>query len=297
MTDRKPVKKTAVAGAPQKSGLVVLVGRSNVGKSTLLNALVGTKVVITSPKPQTTRHVIHGVINDPRGQIVFADTPGVFRHMNDPLTARLNDKVRDSVTGVDAVIYVVDATRHVGEEEKAVRRMVEAAGVPKILVINKTDRELPFKDEYLAWAEGFIQVIELSALTNKGIRPLIEAIFEILPEGPPLYPPEQISNVESRFWLAELIREKIFLSMGDEVPYSTTVVVEETAERENGTVYIHAVILTTAERYKRMLVGHGGRRVKEIGATVRKELEQVTGRKHYLELEVRVDERWQERMD
>lgn len=283
--------------ATQKCGLVVLIGRSNVGKSTLLNALVGSKVAITSPKPQTTRHVIQGVLNEPRGQIVFADTPGVFKRAPDRLTSRLNEKVKESVTGIDAAIYVVDATRHVGEEEKAVRRLIAAVDQPKFLVLNKRDRRLEFKDEYLALADDFDGVFEVSALQGKGLKPLVDAIFERLPVGEPLYPADRLSDVSHRFWLEEIIREKIFLATEKEVPYSVAVRIEDTAERANGLVYVRAVILTTATRYRQMLIGRAGSKIKEIGSMARRELELITGRKFYLELEVEVDENWQERFE
>ncbi|MDD5251618.1 MAG: GTPase Era [Patescibacteria group bacterium] len=297
-TSKKRPTAKAEAAPEKKNGLVVIVGRSNVGKSTLLNALVGTKIAITSVKPQTTRDVIHGVVHDPRGQIVFADTPGLFTHVPDTLTSLLNEKVRDSLAGVDAMLYVVDATRHVGDEEKAIHRLVALARVPKILVLNKSDRQQPFKDEYLVWSDEFDRVVEISAVDAKGIKPLLEAIFEILPaEGVPLYPEGQLTNVDNDFWFAELVREKIFNALGDELPYTTTVEIDETADRPNGMLYVKAIILTTALRYKRMIIGHKGRMIKEIGATARKEIEIVTGRKVFLDLEVRVDERWPERFE
>ncbi len=280
----------------KKNGLVVLVGRSNVGKSTLLNSLVGSKIAITSPKPQTTRHVIHGVVNDERGQIVFADTPGVFKHAPDRLTSRLNEKVREALGGVDAVVYVVDPTRYVGEEEKLVHRMVAEVKQPKILVLNKSDANQPFRDEYLAWKDEFDKVVEVSALRGKSLKNLVDAIFDILPAGQALYPAGQLTNVENKMWIEELIREKIFLKTHEEVPYTTAVEVEEMEQRENGLTYIKAAVLTTSPRYKKMLIGEGARRIRDIGSAARKELESVSGKKVYLDLEVRVEERWQERL-
>jgi GTP-binding protein Era len=281
----------------KKAGLAVLVGRSNVGKSTLLNALVGTKIAITSPKPQTTRHAIQGVLHDPRGQIVFVDTPGIFSHVPDHLTSRLNEKARESVEGVDILLYVVDPTRHVGKEEETVHRLVAAVKRPKILVINKTDEQQPYIDEYLAWEGEFDAVVRVSALRGRGLKPLVDEIIARLPAGEPLYPPDRITDVENRFWLAEIIREKIFLAMHEEIPYTTAVEVEETAVRDDGTNYVKAIVLTTAPRYKKMLIGQGARTIKRIGQAARKELEEVTGKKVYLDLEVDVDERWQERFE
>lgn len=282
---------------PRKAGLVVLVGRSNVGKSTLLNSLVGTKVAIATPKPQTTRHVIQGVLHDPRAQIVFADTPGIFKQVPDILTAKLNEKARDALEGVDAVLYVVDPSRHVGAEEEAVHRMVKQLKLPKILVLNKSDLDRPYIDEYLAWRDEFSLVADVSALSNKGLKSLVDAIVEVMPEGPALYPEDQITNVENRFWLEELIREKVFLGLHEEVPYSTTVRVDEVARREDGMVYIKASVLTTSPRYKKMIIGHGASKIRGIGRAARKELEIVTGDKIYLDLDVQVEEKWQERFE
>jgi GTP-binding protein Era len=281
----------------KKSGLVVLVGRSNVGKSTLLNSLVGTKLAITSPKPQTTRHTIQRVIHDPRGQIVFVDTPGIFKQVPDILTAKLNERARDAFEGVDAILYVVDPNRHVGDEEEAVHRMVKQAGVPKLLVINKIDSGRQYVDEYLAWGGEFKEVIEVSAMQNKNLKHLVDSIFEALPVGEPLYPEDQITNVDNKFWLEEIIREKVFLGMHEEIPYSTTVEVEETTRRQDGMVYIKASVLTSAARYKKMIIGDGARKIRGIGASARKEIEAVTGDRIYLDLDVQVDERWAERFE
>jgi GTP-binding protein Era len=279
----------------KKSGFAVLVGRSNVGKSTLLNALVGTKVAITTPKPQTTRHTIQGVIHDPRGQVVVIDTPGIFTHVPDNLTAQLNEKARQSLRDIDAVIYVVDPTRHVGDEEKIVHGLVSASDRPKILVINKSDERGAYADEYRAWSDEFDAVFEVSATHGHNLKALVDKLIEVMPEGEPFYPGETLTNLDREFRIAEIIREKVFLRMHEEVPYSTTVEVDEVAERENGVMYIRARIITNADRYRGMLIGQGGRIIKAIGQSVRHEIETVTGRKVFVDLDVEVDERWQER--
>lgn len=281
--------------AKKKSGFAVLVGRSNVGKSTLLNALVGTKVAITTPKPQTTRHAIQGVIHDPRGQAVLVDTPGIFKRIPDTLTAKLNETARRSLEDIDLLIYVVDPTRHVGEEEKVVHAMVKSFDGPKLLVVNKSDAGGRYEEEYRMWEDEFDAVLETSALRGHNLAALKDAIFELLPEGEPLYPGDALTNLERDFRIAELIREKVFMRLHEEVPYSTTAEVDEVADRKDGTLYIRARILTNAARYKRIIVGAGGRNIKSIGQAVRKELEAVTGRKVFLDLEVEVEERWQER--
>ncbi|MFC1639016.1 GTPase Era [Patescibacteria group bacterium] len=278
-----------------KSGFAVLVGRSNVGKSTLLNALVGTKVAITTPKPQTTRHAIQGVIHDPRGQAVIVDTPGVFSRIPDELTSKLNDKAKQSLKDIDLVLYVVDPTRHVGDEEQIVRRMVMAADCPKVMVMNKSDLKGRFKHEFEAWEADFDAVIEVSASKGHNLNALKDAVFEYLPEGEPLYPDDMLTNLDREFRISELIREKAFLALEEEVPYSVTAEVDEISERDNGMLYIAARLITNAPRYKRMIVGGGGKTIKRIGQSVRKELELVTDRKVFLDLQVEVDDRWQER--
>lgn len=283
-----------------KSGFAVLIGRSNVGKSTLLNALVGTKIAITSPKPQTTRHQIRGIINDPRGQIVFVDTPGVFEQARNRLTKHLNAAARASLQGVDAIVYVADPTRAIGNEEHILLRMVEKSKIPKILAINKTDvRRPPFISEYRDLADRFDLTLEISALRQRALKDLISAVFERLPEGDPYYPEFQFSDIEHRFWVSEVIREKIFVQMGAEIPYSTAVEIEEMEDRksEGKTLrYIKASILTVSSKHKQMLIGRGGRKIKEIGLAARKELEAALNIKVYLDLEVEVDERWMDRL-
>ncbi|TAL19481.1 GTPase Era [Patescibacteria group bacterium] len=282
---------------PKKSGFAVLVGRSNVGKSTLLNALVGTKVAITSPKPQTTRQTIHGIVHDPRGQAVFMDTPGVFEKAHDRLTKRLNMIARDSLRDIDLVVYVVDPTRAVGNEEHIVLRLLENTDAPKILAINKTDlRDLPYLGSYEALAARFDQTVSISAEKGRGLKQLLDAVFELLPEGEPIYPEFQVTNLNQKFWIAELIREKIFTQLHAEIPYSAGVEINEMEKRENGLIYIRATILTAAERYKGMIIGAGGRKIKEIGAVARKELEIIWNSKVFLDLQVEVDERWLDRL-
>ncbi|HBW73981.1 MAG: GTPase Era [Candidatus Magasanikbacteria bacterium GW2011_GWA2_45_39] len=282
----------------KKSGFAVIIGRSNAGKSTLLNALVGTKLAIATPKPQTTRHVIHGVFNDDRGQIVFVDTPGFLTEKRSPLTPKLTEKIKQSLHGVEVIIYVVDTSRAIGQEEKRLLSLVRDLKLPKLFVINKIDlshRELPYLEEYraLSASEGFTATIEVSALKHKHLKTLLSTLFEFLPEGESIYPLNQITNIDQRFFISELIREKVFHTMGDEVPYSVTVRVEEMEERKDGTLYIRAVILTFAERYKKMIIGAHARKIKEIGATVRKELELINNRHVYVDLTVKVDTEWE----
>lgn len=289
-----------------KSGFVVLIGRSNVGKSTLMNTLIGTKIAATSFRAQMTRDLIHGVMNTPEGQAVFIDTPGVFKDKKNPLTAKLTNKVKESLEGVNLIIYVVDPTREIGDEEKATYGMIRHIDIPKLLVINKSD--LPeearkHQDEYESWTEDFDGVFLLSAFRASHIQPLRQKVMEFMPEGDELYPNQQLTNVGHYFWIAEIIREKVFSVFDKEVPYSITVEVENVEEKPFGVAQdkqkitvITAKILTNQERYKKIIIGQKGKKIKEIGRMARKELEAAINQKIFLELEVMVDKHWVERV-
>ncbi len=283
--------------AKLKSGFAVLVGRSNVGKSTLLNTLVGTKVAITTPKPQTTRLPVQGILTRPDGQVVFVDTPGLMKKAKDELTRKLSQSIKDSLKDVDAIIYVADPTRSIGDEEKSVLALIRDIQKTKILVINKADlADRPFAEHYRDLAPEFTAVVDVSALTGSQVNVLADMIFAAMPEGEPFYPLHQLTNMPSEMWLAELIREKLFLRLRQEVPYTTHVEVEEMESREDGMLYAKATIYTNEERYKRMIIGRGGQGIKEIGQSTRNELEAVMQRKIYLDLTVEVDPHWVERI-
>lgn len=281
-----------------KSGIITLVGRSNVGKSTLMNTMVGTKIAAVTDKPQTTRNVIHGVINRAEGQAVLVDTPGVFKDHHNHISSQLNESVHEAMRDIDVVLYVVDPTKSLGSEERSVLAMVRHLEIPKILIINKSDLfkdEKEFLDDYLALGEEFTATFQLSALKNRHIQPLIDKIFELLPEGDPLYPENQLTNVDREFWMAEIIREKIFLALRKEVPYTTHVEVIDIEEKK-GILVVKATVFTYDRKYKEMIIGAGGRAIKEIGIAARKELEQASNKKVYLELEVEADKHWMDRL-
>lgn len=282
-----------------KSGMVAIVGRSNVGKSTLINTIVGTKVAITTPKPQTTRRPVQGIITRPQGQVVFVDTPGIMQKAKDELTKRLNSYAKESLKDVQAVMYIVDPTRSIGDEERQALRMIENVDAPKLLVINKIDDRASknFIDFYRDLASKFTNFAEVSALTGKNTDLIERWIWEHMPEGEYLYPEFQLTSMGNQEWLAELIREKLFLRLREEVPYSTHVEVNDLHEQENGTIFVDATIYTHSERYKPMIIGARGQGIKEIGQSTRRELEAVTGKKYFLQLQVAVDPRWLERME
>lgn len=276
----------------------MLAGRSNVGKSTLLNALVGSKVAIVTPKPQTTRHPVRGILHDPRGQIVFVDTPGVFLGKKDFISKRLNEFVQETLKGVDAIVYVMDPTRKSGIEEAMIRTMLRATRTPIINVINHIDlpeRARAFRQACLDTDVGQVATIEISALQQKNLNKLVDELFEVLSEGEPFYPEMQITDLKHKDWLEELIREKVFLALEKELPYSVKIAVEDIEERPDGSRYIDATIWTTSERYKRMIIGAKASKIKEIGTKTRKELETALDTKIYLDLSVKVDPKWQER--
>lgn len=276
-------------------GIVTLAGRSNVGKSTLLNALVGTKAAATSPLPQTTRTPIRGIVNDPRGQAVVIDAPGILESVRGPLTRRVNESAREALVGVDLILYVVDPTREVGTEEHHIATLIREAGIPTALVFSKADlspRERPWREQYLDLIPQPVAVHDVSARKMQHLAPLLDTIFAHLPEGERLYPETQRADVPKEFWIAECIREKVFLTMTDEIPYTVGVAVDEVAERVNGTLVIAARLITTHDTYRRMLIGAGGRCVKEIGRMAREEMEAIFQRHVFLELHVTVDAKW-----
>lgn len=274
------MKRSLCYNTNMKSGTVILLGRPNSGKSTLVNNLIGQKVSITSPKPQTTQREIKAVYEDERGQIIFIDPPGLTKEI-------LSEYA-------DLVLYVIDHTRWRGtEENKSIGILRRFAGVPKILVFNKGDVKKPsYKAQYKFLEEEVDEVVEVSALKRKNLKNLLDAIFKLLPEKEAQISQKEhktpLLNIDSKTFIAEIIREKIYLFMGEEIPYQTRVVVDEIKTRDNGTLYIKAKIITTNSRYKKMLIGRNGRKIKQIGSVARKELELSRNEKVFLDLTVEV---------
>jgi GTP-binding protein Era len=279
-----------------RSGIVAVVGRPNVGKSTLVNALVGEKVAIVSDKPQTTRRDIRAIATDAEAQIVYTDTPG-FHKPRTLLGARLNDLVGDAVDGVDVVVQVVDAAAGVGRGDAYVyEQKVAPAGAPAICVVNKLDAvrghaEVPQLAAAAALG-AFDEVVPVSAATGAGVDTLRALLVARLPEGPPLYPPDDITDQSLDERLAELIREQALRRTRDEVPHSIAVMIDE-VEREDALVRIHASLVVERDSQKGIVIGKGGATLKAIGTDARAEMEAVLGTQVFLDLRVTVLKEWQ----
>ena len=281
-----------------KAGTVALIGRPNVGKSTLINNIIGQKVAITSPKAQTTRFPINALYEEEQGQIIFIDTPGIFNKAEDALSKKINKKTLSMLNAeVDIFLYIVDHTRKRDFEEAKILGIMRKIDKPKILVVNKIDIKDPtFLPQYEFLKDEFKDFFYVSALTNKHIKPLIDKIFEYLPEKDKIINSENhvypALNIDSKTFISEIIREKIFLKTRKEVPYTTTVIVDEITERNKQLTYIKARVLTVDDKYKKILIGENGRRIKEIGSMARRELELATSKKIYLDLNVETDKHW-----
>ena len=284
----------------QKQGIVLLMGRPNVGKSTFVNNIIGQKVAITSPKPQTTRFPIQGLYEEERGKIIFTDTPGIFDRATDTLSKKINEQAMRAVNKeADVVLYFVDPTRRRDFEEAKVLGIARKIHAPVILVFNKADMKTTYMAQYMYLEDEFEHVFKISALERKHIGPLLDKIFELIPDreedqfidAEHIYP---LLNMDSKSFMAELIREKVFLMMGEEVPYTATAVVDDIKERSNGMLYIKARILTTHDRYKKMIIGKAGRKIKELGSYAREEIALATNKKVFLDLTVETDEHWQD---
>lgn len=283
-------------GTSSRFGQIAIMGRPNVGKSSLLNRLVGQKISITSPKPQTTRHRITGIFTDARGQIVFVDTPGIHQGGGrDALNRQLNRTARSGFDGVDLVLLVVQAGRFT-EEDAAVLALVREAKLPTILIINKVDLVtdkaalFPFLTDMQA-RHDFVALYPVSARRDRGFDGLLSLIFAQLPEGEPVFSPDEITTVTTRFMVAEIIREKLARLLHDELPYKTTVLIERYAESAER-VEIDSVIYVARESQKGIVIGRGGAKLKEIGVMARQDIERLIEQPVMLRLWVKVREDW-----
>lgn len=278
-----------------RSGMVAVVGRPNVGKSSLVNALVGRKISIVSHKPQTTRHRIQGVVHEARGQVVFVDTPGLHRVAKRKLNQVMNEAAVGALADVDLVLFVVEAERWT-EEDAAVLERLRQLSTPVGLVVNKIDR-IPDKARLLpllqahAQRHDFAFLVPLSALKRSQLDGLLNELFSRVPEGPPLYPEDMDVGHDNRFALAELIREKLIRSLHQEMPYATTVAIEDW-KVEGRLDRVSAVIWVERDGQKGIVVGEKGEQLRRIGEAARREWERDSRRKLFLQLWCKVRENW-----
>jgi GTP-binding protein Era len=278
------------------AGYVALIGRPNAGKSTLLNRLVGQKIAAVSDKPQTTRFRIQGVITKPEGQVVLVDTPGVHQPGYE-LNRRMMAAVQDALLGVDLVCLIRDASVSTGNGDRFVLDLVKRSEKPALLLLNKIDKLedkaelLPLMDWYrneYAWAE----IIPISALKNEMTDVLIESSLRHLPEGEPIFGEDELTDQTLRSLVAEMVREKVLHSTGDEIPYVTAVVTERYEEVREDFTRINCVIVVERTSQKKIVIGRGASRLKEIGIRARREIEELLGHRVHLELFVKVEEDW-----
>ncbi len=284
-----------------KTGRAAIVGRPNTGKSTLVNSLVGQKISIVTKRPQTTRKIIQGIYWDERGQVIFMDTPGVFAKIQGPVSKKINPKAGKNLSIADVVIYLVDHTRHRGDEENKVLGIVRKIDKPKIIALNKIDIKKPdYTYQYKFLEDEFDDWIEISALHKTNLDQLKDLIFKYLPEGKPLFNPDNYQafpaiNITPKDFIAEIIREKAFMVLYQEVPYRLSVQVKELEERDE-MYFIKADIITTSDQYKPIIIGKNGQTLKKIGVLARKEVELITNKKVYLDLNVSANPHWVKRL-
>src|SRR3954463_5830795 len=281
-----------------RAGYVALVGRPNAGKSTLLNRMVGEKIAAVSNKPQTTRHRIQGVITRPGGQVVLVDTPGVHQP-GYLLNRRMMAAVHDALEGVELVCLIRDASAPTGNGDRFVLDLVKRSGKPAMLLLNKTDKIddkrglLPLIEWYSREHE-WRAVVPLSARTGDQLKALVKEFVSNLPEGEPIFEEDELTDQPMRVIVAEMVREKILKVTGEEIPYVTAVVTERYEEVSEGLARIYCAVYVERESQKRIIIGRGGARLKEIGTEARRDVERLVGHKVYLELFVKVEEGWRD---
>ena len=277
-----------------KSGFISIIGRPNAGKSTLMNSILGEKISIVSPKPQTTRNVVRGVKNLAGCQMIFIDTPGIHKAkglLNEFMVTTAVSSLQD----VDAVVLLVEADRPVSEDDRFIIQGFKGLRCPVILGVNKIDKVdkrllLPLIDEYTKMYE-FKEVIPLSALKGEGVELLVTTLSDLLPEGPMYFPEDVLTDVPERFIVAEIVREKVFIFTKEEIPYSVAVVVDRFHEKK-ALISIAATINVERDSQKGIVIGKGGAMLKRIGTAAREDIEKLLGSKVFLELFVRVQKEW-----
>ena len=284
------------AGDAHRSGFVCLVGRPNVGKSSLLNVLVDQKVTIVSDKPQTTRHAVRGILTRPDAQVVFVDTPGLHRPTN-ALGRRMNGVAQDVLHDVDVIVLVLDASAPIGAGDAYISRMLAEVPTPVICVITKADLVRP--DKLLAQIDAasrlgaFAEVLTCSSPRGTGFTDLVRALVERLPVGPQYYPPESVSDQSHAQAASELIREKVLALLSQEVPHSIAVVIDEIEQGEEADLkVVSASIYVERDSQKGIVIGKGGQMLKEIGSRARPDIEALLGSRVFLDLRVRLQRAW-----
>ena len=285
-------------------GVVAIIGRPNTGKSTLLNHILQEKVAIVSKIPQTTRYKIKGIFTDPRGQIVFIDTPGMHipKHSMGKYMLR---QIDDAIAACDLLIHLVDTTKPLGEEERLVIEKIKDAKIPIVLGLNKIDVNPKFLNDYIeAWEEAKnkkvteltdnFKLIPLSALSGTNLDKLLEVIFQTLPQGEMLYPKDMLTDLPQRLAIADIIREKLFELLRQEIPHSLAVYIEAMQPRSHKLIYIRAIILIERESQKSIIIGKQGEFLKEAGSRAREEIEKLLEKKIFLETFVKVKPHWRQ---
>ncbi|BFH61433.1 MULTISPECIES: GTPase Era [Paenibacillus] len=284
-----------MAKASYKSGFVAIVGRPNVGKSTLMNQVIGQKIAIMSDKPQTTRNKIHGVYTTDEAQIVFLDTPGIHKRQS-KLGDYMNQTALNTLKEVEAVLFLTDVSEGFGGGDRFIIDQLKSVKTPVILVLNKIDKIepdalLPIIEQYSKLHE-FAEIVPISALNGNNVERLLEQVAKYLPEGPQYYPADQITDHPEQFVCAELIREKILHLTREEVPHSIAVTIEDMRVQDNGVVYISAVIFVERDSQKGIIIGKQGALLKEVGKQARQDIQNLLGSKIFLELWVKVKKDW-----
>jgi GTP-binding protein Era len=278
-----------------RSGFVALAGRPNVGKSTLLNQIVGEKVAIVSNRPQTTRRAIRGIATGDDWQLVMVDLPGVQRP-RDPLTERMQRRMEHELREADAALFVLNGQQGVGPGDQFIARAIRNAGVPVVIAVNKVDildKTQVFKAlEMAAELDLEGEIYPVSALRGAGVRDLAAELVKLMPEGGFMYPPEDRTDMSDEIRLAELVREQVLARVRDEIPHAVEVEVDEIEEREDGLLMVHARMWAETESQKAILIGAQGKMVRAIGTAARKQIEKLIGQRVHLDLSVRVRKGW-----
>ncbi|MBP1904325.1 GTP-binding protein Era [Paenibacillus turicensis] len=289
------MSKNSSAKTKFRSGFVAIIGRPNVGKSTLMNHVIGQKIAIMSDKPQTTRNKIHGVYTSPEMQIVFLDTPGIHKRQS-KLGDYMNTTALSTLDEVEAVLFLVDASEGFGGGDRFIIERLKSINTPVILVMNKIDKIepealLPMIEEYNK-LYSFAEIVPISAKLGNNVTTLIEQIGKFLPPGPQYYPEDQVTDHPEQFVCAELVREKILMLTREEVPHSIAVTIEDMRVQENGVVHISALIFVERDSQKGIIIGKQGALLKEVGKLARQDIERLLGSKIFLELWVKVKKDW-----